>query len=240
MSSEHPLVVRLVDSGGGLRLRLAAAGVASFRPLVDTGSALTWLPARGLGRGPGLSLSGRSARSCRPTGSNFSIVYADGTHVAGVRCSTLLSLSARAACAGCGQTRLRWRQQIGAATTIREDPALAGAGESGAQRGVFSLSPAATSALWPLLRAVRDRPSITIAARSLELRVGLSVGGGMTEMRTPAPRSHPEDIRRVPSYPQARRPSASRRSAATGASTPASPSGGGERGGARQTPPALP
>ena len=163
MSSEHPLVVRLVDSGGGLRLRLAAGGVASFRPLVDTGSALTWLPARGLGRGPGLSLSGRSARSCRPTGSNFSIVYADGTHVAGVRCSTLLSLSARAACAGCGQTRLRWRQQIGAATTIREDPALAGAGESGAQRGVFSLSPAATSALWPLLRAVRDRPSITIA-----------------------------------------------------------------------------
>ena len=100
--TEHaaPLLVDRSQGAAFVRLRVAGRPSCSFRVLVDTGSAVTWLPSSRLR----LTGSGRGA-TCVPVGTNFSQRYTDGSGVRGIHCLAELRLGG-----------LNFRQRIGAAT----------------------------------------------------------------------------------------------------------------------------
>lgn len=167
----------------GLRVEVLVGG-AAFAPLLDTGSAQTWLPAsRGAAEHRGLRLAGQGDAMCEPTGANFSIRYADGTRVSGLQCVATLTLRGqrrRADRLSRQSSRLSWRQTIGAATSIVEPAKLAGGGASGAQSGVLALSPALESTLRHIFRALLRSgapAALTLAARSRRMFLGSAFGG---------------------------------------------------------------
>ena len=100
--TEHaaPLLVDRSQGAAFVRLRVAGRPSCSFRVLVDTGSAVTWLPSSRLR----LTGSGRGA-TCVPVGTKFSQRYADGSGVRGIHCLAELRLGG-----------LRFNQRIGAPT----------------------------------------------------------------------------------------------------------------------------
>jgi hypothetical protein len=167
------LAASLLPRSDALRLTGLCVGGLQVAPLLDSGSAQTWLPAWSGQKG--LQLAGGGPGECQPVGSNFSAAYADGTRVSGPRCVASLSLRGKRPDGTVG--RIIWSQIVGAATVIVENAALSRGGRGGAQRGVFALSPALESSLWPLLFATPHRPSLTIAAASRLLWVGDSRGG---------------------------------------------------------------
>ena len=129
--AEHaaPLLVDRSQGAAFVRLHVAGRPSRSFRVLVDTGSAVTWLPSSHLR----LTVSGRGA-TCVPVGTNFSQRYADGSRIRGIHCMAELRLGG-----------LRFRQRIGAATETE------GANIGAARHGVLALSPSAESSFHPLL-----------------------------------------------------------------------------------------
>ena len=128
---QYAAPIRIDRSQGAafVRLRVAGRPSRSFRVLVDTGSAVTWLPSTHLR----LTASG-CGPVCVPVGSNFSQRYADGSRIRGIYCMAELRLG-----------RLRFRQRIGAATETE------GANVGAARHGVLALSPSAESSFHPLL-----------------------------------------------------------------------------------------
>ena len=184
-----PLSAALLCAADAIRLTGVEVGGRRFTPLLDTASALTWLPVAA----DGLSLTHGQPGSCEPTGDNFSLSYADGTRVAGVKCIASLSLTARRP--DQIRTRIRWTQLVGAASVINEPSALRRSRTLGAHMGILAFSPASSSSLWPLLCAVPNRPSVTISAGSAKLIVGASHGGSdplrlCSTLPHESPRSH--------------------------------------------------
>ena len=135
-----PLIVDRSQGAAFVRLRVAGRPSRSFRVLVDTGSAVTWLPSSRLR----LTGSGRGA-TCVPVGTNFSQRYADGSGVRGIHCLAELRLGG-----------LRFSQRIGAAT------GTAGANIGAASGGVLALSPAAGSSFHPLLAQLPPARQVTL------------------------------------------------------------------------------
>ena len=136
MSTDLTQAVPLHTHAAALHATVRVGGLP-VRLLLDTGSAFSWVVANG-----GLKLAGRGLGACRPTGSNFSVSYADKSSASGVKCETEMQLGdARASVV------------IGAALSVSEGRTE---GRSGALplHGVLALSPAAESSLAPLLRAM--------------------------------------------------------------------------------------
>ena len=130
--AEHaaPLLVDRSQGAAFVRVHVAGRPSRSFRMLVDTGSAVTWLPSSCLRLTGG---SGRGA-TCVPVGTNFSQRYADGSRIRGIYCMAELRLGG-----------LRFHQRIGAAIETE------GANIGAARRRVLALSPSAESSFHPLL-----------------------------------------------------------------------------------------
>ena len=146
---------------GALRVALHADGIRFGSALLDTGSTQTWLPA--VGPSPRLRLAGAGRGVCVPSGGrNWSVVYADGSGVSGIRCRTRLVLAGVA-----------WEQEIVAATSLRESAELKAAGRSVAG-GLLALAPAVSSSFESLARAAGGR--LTLCAPRKGLRGRLLLG----------------------------------------------------------------
>lgn len=165
MDAEHaaPLLVDRSQGAAFVRLRVAGRPSRSFRVLVDTGSAVTWLPSSRLR----LTGSGRGA-VCVPVGNNFSQRYADGSQIRGIHCMAELRLGG-----------LRFRQRIGAATETE------GANIGAARDGVLALSPSAESSFHPLLAKLpRARQLLSLCVGTGWMLLGRACAG---PPRTPPP-----------------------------------------------------
>ena len=148
--------------GDGIRVSMRTGGVR-FRPLLDTGSAQTWLPSLGcacpaprgastLGgtsrRFGALRLSGEGAGVCIPSGRNFSVRYADGSSVFGTLCTPPDALRIGS---------FRFAQEIGAGLRVVERWEHTA---DALYDGVLALSPARSSSLHAIFASIaRDRKS---------------------------------------------------------------------------------
>lgn len=173
---------------GLVRVTLHAGGRSFPDVIVDTGSALTWLPASRR-RGAVLRLAGSGSGICEPAAGNFSHRYADGSGASGVRCLARLRLAG-----------VEWQQVIGAATSVTEPEALREAGLSLAG-GVLALSPAEGSSFGALLQMLPQhgkRLSFCMP-RAVSGRYGrLVLGRPCAPTTTPLPPSPPPLAVQVP------------------------------------------
>jgi len=167
--AEHaaPLLVDRSQGAAFVRVHVSGRPSRSFRMLVDTGSAVTWLPSSRLRLTGG---SGRGA-TCVPVGTNFSQRYADGSRIRGIHCMAELRLGG-----------LRFRQRIGAATETE------GANIGAARHGVLALSPSAESSFHPLLAQLPPaRQLLSLCVATGWLLLGQACAGPPRTPPTPPP-----------------------------------------------------